>query len=367
MKIALISFTGQGAETCRKIEDGLTAAGHECSAYGKGAFAEAAGIRSLENSLTEWTAAAFSENDALVFTGACGIAVRAAAPHIRDKTVDPAVIVVDETGKYAISLLSGHLGGANDLASEIAGLIGAEPVITTATDLNKRFAVDEWAKKNHLLIDDMKLAKDISSAILKGEPVGISGDYPIEGEPPPQLVYLPEACECPVRTDAGLTVSLPGQTPRIGFRISHHTDSGPFEKTLRLIPRTLSVGIGCRKGIALGTAEELLEQILKESELSVKSIEKLCTIDIKKEEAALKELSDKLGVPLQIFSAAELEQLSGDFTASGFVSRITGVDNVCERAAVLGSQGELIVRKQVLNGVTIAIAVRKEGYRWKQQ
>lgn len=366
MKIALISFTGQGAKTCRKIEAGLTAAGHECSAFGKEAFAGEAGILPLKNSLSEWTAVAFQENDALVFVGACGIAVRAVAPHVRDKTVDPAVIVVDEKGNYAISLLSGHLGGANELACEIAELIGAEPVITTATDLNEKFAVDDWARKNHLLIDDMKLAKEISAAILNGEQIGVSSDYPIEGALPEQLQYEPEIRSSAIGTDtvpaAGGLEQLPtyNQLPKIGIRLSLYEEEGPFEKTLHLIPRTLTVGIGCRKGIALEAAEELLNMILKENRLSVKSIERLCTIDIKKEETALKQMADKLGVPLQVFSAAELEQVPGEFTASDFVNQITGVDNVCERAAALGSRGELIVRKQALNGVTIAIAARTE-------
>lgn len=347
MKVALISFTRQGAVTCGNIQTGLTAAGYECAAYGKDPFAGEAGILSLESSLADWTAEAFPNNDALVFVGACGIAVRAAAPHLRDKTVDPAVVVVDETGKYAISLLSGHLGGANDLAAEIAELIGAEPVITTATDLNQKFAVDDWAKSNGLQIGDMKLAKEISAAVLRGEAVSVSSDFPIEGDPPEELTYASDG--------------------RIGFYISLRDGGGPFEKTLRLIPKTVSVGIGCRKGIPFEAVEELFEKILKEQNISAKAVERICSIDIKKEEAALKQLAEKLGVPLVVFSAEELEKADGEFTPSKFVNRITGVDNVCERAAALGSRGELIVRKQALNGVTMAIAVREEGYRWKQQ
>ncbi len=366
MKVALISFTRQGAGICRKIADGLTAtnglttvdglaaAGFECSAFGTAQYAEEAGITPLQTSLAEWTASAFSEKDALIYIGACGIAVRAVAPHVRDKTVDPAVVVVDETGRYAISLLSGHLGGANDLTEVIAKLIGAEPVITTATDLNKKFAVDSWAKKNHLLIEDRKLAKEISAAILAGEAVGVSSDYPIEGRLPGELVYLPAAG---THGDPA-----PDTFPRIGFRITHRTDPGPFKRTLRLIPRTLTVGIGCRKDIDAEAAEELLNRVFTEYRLSEKSVEKLCTIDLKQEEAALKQLAGKLGVPLTVFTAEELKLLEGEFTASGFVSQVTGVDNVCERAAVMGSRGALIVRKQALNGVTVAVAVRTEKF-----
>lgn len=344
MRVALISFTGAGASTCRKIEEGLKSKGYDCSALGKEPFVVGAGIKPLNCSLDQWTAGAFPKNDGLVFVGATGIAVRAIAPYLKDKTVDPAVVVVDEQGKYAISLLSGHLGGANDLAREIAGLIGAEAVITTATDLNQRFAVDDWARKNRLRIGDMTLAKEISAAILRGETIGVSSDYPIEGEVPEQLSAAP-----------GL---------KVGFRISIYEEDGPFEKTLHLIPRSVTVGIGCRKGVPPPTVEKLFEKVMKEHELSVKSVERISSIDIKKEEPALKQLAEKLGVPLEFFPAGELEQVDGDFTSSEFVNRITGVDNVCERAAVLGSRGKLIVRKEALNGVTVAIAARTEKFRF---
>ena len=345
MKIALISFTRAGADQCRQIETGLTALGHICSAFGKESFACEAGFRPLTVSLNEWTADAFSKEEALIFIGACGIAVRAIAPFIKDKAKDPAVVVVDETGKYAISLLSGHLGGANDLTREIAEIINAEPVITTATDLNGRFAVDDWAKKNHLKIDNMQLAKEISAAVVNGEKIGVSSEFPIEGPLPEQL-------------------SESIEDSKLGFRISIHEGEEPFEKTLNLIPQTVTVGIGCRKGIPLETVEELLNRVLSEQKLSKKSIEKLCSIDIKQEEPALKQLSEKLGVPLQFFSPEELGGLNGEFTSSAFVSQITGVDNVCERTAVLGSRGELIVRKQALNGVTVAMAVRTEKFQF---
>ena len=370
MKIALISFTGAGAKTCRKIETGLTSLGYDCRAYGKGSFAEEAGIESLRGSLSEWTAEAFPTKDVLVFVGACGIAVRAIAPYIKDKTVDPAVVVVDETGQYAISLLSGHLGGANEIAWEIAEIIGAEPVITTATDLNHRFAVDDWAKKNNLGIGSMQLAKEISAAVLNGETIGVVSDEPIADQIQEQLQIFEISQSKNRKTEEKRIAENKVESEKeikIGFKISIYEKEDPFEKTLHLIPQTVSVGIGCRRGIELEVVEDLFFQVLKEHKISVYSIEKICSIDIKKEEAALNQLAKKLGVPLQVYSAEELEQLSGEFTSSEFVNQITGTDNVCERTAVLGSRGELIVKKQALNGVTVAVAVRKEEYRWTQQ
>ena len=347
MKVALISFTKIGANMCRRIEIGLTSRKHLCKAYGMKAYAEEAGILPLVTSLGLWTKDAFANSEALVFVGACGIAVRTIAPYLKDKTVDPAVVVVDEKGEYVISLLSGHIGGANHFAMEIAGIIGAKPVITTATDLNNKFSVDDWAKRHHLRLDKMQMAKEISASILNGEMIGVCSDYLIDGRLPEQVFYEENARD--------LT---------IGFMLSIYENKNPFKRTLHLVPQTVTIGMGCRRGIPLEAAETLLHKVLKEQSISLHAIERLCSIDIKKEEKALKQLAKKLGVPFEVFSAEELAQVEGEFTSSEFVNAVTGADNVSERAAVLGSHGRLIVKKQILNGVTLALATRDENYQW---
>jgi cobalt-precorrin 5A hydrolase len=354
MHIAIISFTKSGAVICRRLKAGLNGLGHVCDAYGKVPFAEAEGLEPLTERLERWTKAAFEAKDAILFVGACGIAVRAIAPYIKNKTVDPAVIVIDEKGHFVISLLSGHLGGANELTRSIAQVIGAVPVITTATDLNGCFAVDEWAKKNHLNIGSMALSKDISAALLRGESIGVVSDFPIEGTLPGGLVLLSESAE-PVTSDTPLS---PAKIPHLGLRISLWEREGPFEKTLHLIPAAVTVGIGCRKGASAEMAEEFFYEVCEEHGLSTTSIERLCSIDIKKEEHAINQLARRQDVPLEFYTAEELSRVPGEFTASEFVTSITGVDNVCERAAVRGSHGELIIRKQSKNGVTIAAAMR---------
>jgi len=347
MRVALVSFTKTGAHMCRRIEIGLAAGKHLCMAYGMETYAEEAGILPLKGSLALWTKDAFATSEALVFVGACGIAVRTIAPYIKDKTVDPAVVVVDEIGKYAISLLSGHIGGANDLALEIAWIIGAMPVITTATDLNKKFAVDDWAQRNNLWLGEMQTAKEISVGVLNGQVIGFSSDYPIEGRLPEQLRY-----------------ETNGRDLTIGFMLSIYENKKPFKRTLHLVPKTVTIGMGCKKGISLDAAEALLHKVLKEQGISIHAIEKLCSIDIKKEEEALNQLAQKLRVPFEVFPAQELAQVEGEFTTSDFVHSVTGVNNVSERAAILGSNGRLIIRKQILNGVTLALAIRDENYQW---
>lgn len=382
MNIAILSFTKSGAVICGRLKAGLNELGHRCDAYGKAPFAEAEGLHTFTEGLDGWTKAAFETKDAILFVGACGIAVRAIAPYIKHKAVDPAVIVIDEKGHFVISLLSGHLGGANELTRSIAKIIGAVPVITTATDLNGCFAVDEWAKKNHLRIGSMALAKDISAALLRGETIGAVSDFPIEGTPPGGVVMLsgsdgsePSAVLGSLNDDASdslgekatsATTAMPHTQAKIqglGFRISLWEREGPFEKTLHLIP-AVTVGIGCRKGASAEAAEEFFYDVCKAHGLSTASIERLCSIDIKKEEHAINQLAWRLDVPLEFYTAEELSKVPGEFTASEFVTSITGVDNVCERAAVLGSHGELIIRKQSRNGVTIAAAVSIKNLRF---
>ena len=135
------------------------------------------GIISVTPPLAEFAGPVFQASDVLIFVGACGIAVRAIAPHIHDKQTDPAVVSLDELGRFVIPLLSGHIGGANALAVRLAAALGATAVVTTATDVNGRFSVDTWAASQGLFIDDMRAAKAVSAAILEG-PVPLVSDFP---------------------------------------------------------------------------------------------------------------------------------------------------------------------------------------------
>lgn len=188
MKISVIGFSRRGCALSEKICRGLQANAYEVRGYAKTKYAVPGDFAApVEEAVVKWTKERFRDSDALVFVGACGIAVRSIAPYVESKKTDPAVIVVDEHGRFAISLLSGHLGGANELAEKIAALINAQPVVTTATDLNERFAVDVFAKKNGCRILDMTLAKEISAALLAGEPVGFYSEFPWNGKLPDGL------------------------------------------------------------------------------------------------------------------------------------------------------------------------------------
>lgn len=355
MRISVISFTTQGAQTECAVLKSLRGRGHDVKGYAKKTQERqgASTLLPLEEKLSQWTAQRFSDSGALVFIGAMGIAVRAVAPYIKSKTQDPAVIVVDEQGTFCISLLSGHIGGANDLARQIAQDIQAMPVVTTATDINGKIAVDQWAREQNCFISDMTCAKDISAAVLEGQTVGFYSDYPVQGMLPKELSLVSQedisaaADKENHRFPCGITVSIARRSESLHFA----------DRTLQLVPRTVTLGIGCRRDTPFHKLSAFAEEMLVRENIRWEAVAAIATIDLKKDEAGLLALARLRGVPLLTYSAEELKKVAGSFTPSSFVNSVTGVDNVCERAAVKGERAKtLICVKEARDGMTIAMA-----------
>lgn len=277
----------------------------------------------------------FAWADCMIFVSSCGIAVRCISDYIKDKTKDPAVIVIDELGRFTIPILSGHIGGANDLAKKIAQNINSIPVITTATDINGKFAVDSWATVNNCAISSMKYAKEVSSLILE-EDVPLMSDFHIASN-------LPN----------GLKHSREGE---VGIYITYKKSS-PFKKTLRLIPKILYVGIGCRRGTSAVDISDAVDRVFTDNGLDKLAINRFSSIDLKKDEEGLLDYCKNNGYDIDFYSSKTLNSVEGDFSGSDFVREITGVDNVCERSAAIYAD-KLIVRKTAYNKVTIAIGVK---------
>ena len=338
MTIWLISYTARGRDLGARVADILRADSHSCRTFALPKFCQEAD-EPLTLSASDWAGAGFQQADALLFVCASGIAVRAVAPHVRDKRTDPAVLVLDEGGSFVIPLLSGHLGGANALAEALAKQLGATPVLTTATDVNSLFAVDVFAKANDLYIEDMALCKAVSAALLNREQVGFRSDLPVAGDLPKGLTAG--------EADLGVYVSA--------------KDKKTFPRTLRLVPRRYVAGLGCRRGKSEEELEAFLQEKLTRCGVGVHELKALASIDLKKDEPGLAALAHKLGLPFLTYSAAELQEAPGDFTPSAFVKETTGVDSVCERAAVLSSGGQLVVRKVAENGMTFALAKQEEA------
>lgn len=349
MRIVFFSFTRSGALLSHKLALSLKA-GKVCL-YAPEKAAEAA-VKELESqsgsegilfyrfdtNLSKIVAAEFNKADALIFIGAAGIAIRSIAPYIKDKFKDPAVLCMDEAGEFVIPLLSGHIGGANELAEKIAEINGSLKVITTATDVRKLWAVDVFAKKNQLAISDRKAARLISASLLEDKNIGFFSDYQIKGRLPKQLLDSKEG-EYNVFITNKLEINKTVKNP-----------------ALRLIPKNICLGVGCRRDTGFHQLLRTLKISLKNHNIDIKSISHIASIDIKKDEACIIKLANALNAELCFFNAAELARAEGKFNDSEFVSRITGVGNVCERACRLVYK-EPLFKKEVHSGMAFAASI----------
>ena len=376
MKLAIISFTENGIKLSKTVSKSLS--GRKVTLYTKCSryTAEDLKVQRVKESLQVWTAQRMAEGDALLFIGACGIAVRAIAPNLTDKLHDVPVLVMDEEGQYVIPILSGHVGGANELARELADLIDARPVITTATDVQKKFAVDLFAKRNHLEIMNKDGIAKVSAKALAGEQLTIAiRAKNIE-------CYHPKFCEvceedfteaenqllreasmhkqdqeaCGVEPPLRLVPYVKDQP--VDIVVSEMQDNKNALIWLR--PRRYVVGMGCRKN---KDPEELFDFYMKTLEKAMVEpgeVYALASIDKKKDEPGLLAISERMRIPFFTYTAEELNRVGACVHSSEFVKAQVGVDNVCERAALAGcgANGTLIYEKQAFDGMTIAIAER---------
>ena len=296
MRNAILAVTAAGVEVAEKISARI---GGQIFCKGKNF-----------DSLKDFVAEIFNKFDALIFICAAGIAVRIIAPHIVSKLSDPAVIVIDERGRNVISLLSGHVGGGNELTLKIATAINANPVITTATDVENKFAADSFAAKLGLVPTPKSAIKAINSAVLRDEPI-----------------YL----------TAG-------------------------NVTLNLVPQKLIAGIGCKRGTS---AEKIFHAVSQACEMinqPVERIKLLASVDIKSDEGGLLEFAKSLGVEIKFFGVEELSKKITEYklSESKFVKEILGIGNVCEAAALCCAESaRFALPKKSFDGVTVALIWEK--------
>lgn len=339
MKATVFAYSRQGCRTARQVMEYF--GDDEVRAYTMERFSEE-GFGVIGKPSKSFYGELFAWADAMVFVGSCGIAVREIAPHVHDKRTDPAVISIDELGKFVIPLLSGHIGGANELALKLAKHLDSVPVITTATDINRKFSVDAWAARQGFVIGSMQMAKTVSASILE-RPVCLTSDFPVVTDLPSGVIA--------------------GESGDIGICISCEKKD-PFEQTLRLIPKILHLGIGCRRGTECGVIREAVEAVFAEYGIDRRAVKCVASIDLKANEQGLLEFCRENEWPVFFYNSDELWAVNGEFTPSAFVKSVTGVDNVCERSALIGAE-RVIVRKTVRNGVTVAVAEEKLEVRFE--
>lgn len=361
MELAVISFTKRGMSLAESLaetlQDGVDCGGTE--EYGGEYVGETVGrvtlytkcsesagdpgegpVRPVESSVVRWAGEQMRAGNGILFIGACGIAVRAIAPHLTDKLHDVPVLVMDEAGKYVIPVLSGHMGGANGLARLVAGRTGAEPVMTTATDIRGKFAVDLFAKRNGLAVVNREGIAKVSARVLAGQEITLSME---EGQ---AAGCLPEGVR---------VIPYPPGEP-VDVLVTSGAEG--FGAALLLKPKDYVVGIGCKKGKPEKELQEWIGKVLDRLGILPEQVCALASVSAKCREPGILALCRRAGIPFFTYTPEELQAVEGTFQGSAFVKAQVGVDNVCERAALkaCGVGGKLMCGKQAENGMTVAVA-----------
>jgi cobalt-precorrin 5A hydrolase/precorrin-3B C17-methyltransferase len=277
---------------------------------------------------------AWGECDAIVLFLATGAAVRLVAPLLGDKRRDPGVVCVDDAARFAVSLVGGHGGGANELAVRVSDSLGAEPVITTASDIAGVPALDSLGADLGFRIEDGPDLAAVGTALLSGEPVNLVSDVRWPLGPLPENVVSSEKAEPPLILISDRTVSVP--RPAVVYR-----------------PPSLVVGVGCSRGAGVGEILALLGKALEEVGLSEKSVAALASVEAKSEEAGLLEAAEELGVPLRFFAAQELSGIEVP-NPSPVVRDAVGTPSVAEASVLVGG-AELVVEKRKSEKATVAV------------
>lgn len=347
MKIAVFAVTEKGRQLSQRLKElwpgQIRLFDHD---GGTGELCEGTGA------LRSAVETAWKESQGLVFVTAAGIAVRLCAPLLESKAKDPAVVVVDDRGTHAISLVSGHGGGGNDLARKIAVMVGAEPVITTATDVSGQPAFDTLAAKARLRVENPDEIKRVTSVILSRQPVALVTDESSDW-------WKRAVTDSSVRVIQGSN-KLPDGFAAYVAVTDRDIEPASGLPTLLLRPARIVAGVGCRRGASQKEIESALSAAVAELGLSMSSIGALATIDLKRGEQGLRQVADALGVPLTFYSKAELALVGG--TKSEKVESLIGVGSVCEPAALLAANGgSLIMEKRKNQKVTVALAKRADS------
>ncbi len=345
MKTVIFSVTRNGALLAQKLKQQLP----EAKAYAMDKFHAEGGVTlPMEKPLKVLVEESFYAAELIIFIMATGIAVRLIAPLLQDKKRDPAVLVLDDKGNHMISLLSGHVGGANFWAKRLGEAIGARPIITTASDINGLLSIDMLAMENNCSLQAWEAAKEITAYMVDGGYVGIYSETE-EALSAPQAYKRVNSLEALSAYTYGVYVS--------------NRELGPMEKGLiQLYPRNIVVGVGCKAATAAEAIQRAIQSALQQAGVSIYSIQKLVTIDIKAREAGLLATAESLKVPLEIVSPQEIRKVEGLFKSSAFVKEAVGVTAVSGPCAYIGSNGgRLLLEKWKGDGVTISLAEIKSG------
>lgn len=349
MRIDIFAITVGGVAHARNMAADFTRRGDDCRVWYLEKYASAddfpAGTAQPLQKMADKVQEVFRQTDALIMICAVGIAVRMIAPLIADKRSDPAVVAIDDAGKFAVSILSGHIGGANDITRLVAAMINAVPVITTATDVNELPAFDTLAVKYDMAMVPFTMVKTGNAALVAGSPIYIYSDFDLPVKWPENVKVLRAHEQCDA-CDGGFKAVI--SCRKLGG-----------EDYLQLIPKLVYAGIGCRRGVSRDEVIAAVAEGLRQAGLMPESLAGAASIDVKNDEEGLLTAAAQLGLAIRFYTSDELAAVEG-CTASGFVQDTVGCPSVCEAAVMLAAgctdNSKLLLGKTVVGRVTIALA-----------
>lgn len=353
--VAIVYVIGKAAETALKVKDALAKANIKTSVFAPKKYGRE-GTFAIRGDFREFIREIFSRFDAIVAVMASGIIIRAVGPLLKSKFSDPAIVCVDVTGRFAVSLVSGHYGGANHLARLIADGIGATAVVTTASDVLGKKSVEELAKSLHCKIVNPENLTAVNAILVDGGKIALVfvGNYVkvpsrVFGHRVKTVKQLHHAIKLLKDFDGGVIVSRDSMT----------TVSFP-KPVVVLKPKTVTVGVGARKDVGEEEVVRAVKLALKRVNVPLNAVEKMATVEVKRRSLGIINAAEKLGLKLQFFSLESLRKFSHEDLSpdSEIVKKKIGVGGVCERAALLaiGGKARLILKKTRVNDVTVAVA-----------
>lgn len=343
---AIVTLSQDGAALAQRVAEHLD--DKTCHIYTKEKYAKNT-MRVFDTDITTFFGSIMEQYDIICCIMATGIVVRAIAPHLGHKSTDPGFLVLDTKGEYVISLLSGHLGGANEAARLLAGRLAAQAVITTGTDVKGSMAVDVLAEKLNCVIADFGDAKDVTALILNNEPVALLNQENCELDG----VVLPRNLELVKTAD-----ELAKANHYAGVILTSLSSSKPefAMPAVQLVPKKLVLGLGCRRDTPGEKIIAAVESTLAELELNEKGIQAFATIALKQNEPGIEEACKKFNAKKVIIPDTMVQMVQSRFEGSEFVFKTTGLYAVSEPCGYVASRfGKCLLEKQKMNGITLSV------------
>jgi len=356
---ALLAVTLGGLKTAGKIRDGL--GGGHLFTLEKYCSGQEHGLQPITGKLRDFMGEMFEKYREIILVMSTGIAVRSIAPYVQSKLTDPAVVVLDEQGRFVISLLSGHIGGANALAEQVAKITGGQAVITTASDCLGLESVDMLAQRNHLIMESVEQVKKVTACLVNRKRVVLVNETNLRLQEDASESNMNSWEEISLKE--ALVLFKKANPPEAMIYVGYREEPGVNGLSIpvaKLRPKSLILGVGCKKNTAPERLRAAVARFFQQINITPLSLKAIATVDVKKDEPAILSLAEEMSLPLVIVGREEILSIENNFTCSDFVKKTIGVGCVAEPAAFIASRGgSKIAPKTAFQGITFALYEEK--------